>query len=97
MNHKYSTWAIFIVLGISTFMLVIGLDGSGTKDAIPKYFSPDRLVPSQLIDDGENLTFNGSKICTESNGFCGNAKGNGTVIRVLNGSVGDGTYYEWLI
>lgn len=73
MNHKYSTMAIFLLIGVSTIILVSGLDGSGTAGYIPVYFSPDRLINSILFINGSSVTINGSEVCTSSNNLCNNS------------------------
>jgi hypothetical protein len=99
-KHKYSTVALIIVGAI---MLVIGIvdavDGMGTKDVLAKFTMGGVIGNSSIIDDLPNGTMiNTSQICTSENGLCtASVYGNGTLIRVLNGSVGDGTFVEWLI
>lgn len=73
MNHKYSTMAIFLLIGVSTIILVSGLDGSGTAGYIPVYFSPDRLINSILFINGSSVSINGSEVCTSSNNLCNNS------------------------
>ena len=70
MDHKYSTIALLGILGISVVVMVAGLDGGGTTNRIAKFISPERIIDSNLIDDGENLTYSGSPVCTVENGLC---------------------------
>ena len=67
-KHKYSTVVLVGLIAVTVIAFAIGLDGGGTKNSLAKFYSPERVVNSQLFDDGENLTYNGTVLC--SGGTC---------------------------
>jgi hypothetical protein len=82
---------------------VEGIDGMGSKNYVSKFIMGGVISNSSLIDDMPNGTeISISTICTSSNGLCGNGTsspitGDGTLTRILNGSVGEGTFVEWIV
>ena len=60
MDHKYSTYFLLVIFLVCAIALVLGLDGGGTSNHIAKFYSPERIVDSSIIDDGENVTILGN-------------------------------------
>ena len=103
-KHKYSTFILFGLIALAVFVAVLGLDGSGTMNYIPKFLNGEFVINSSLVDDMPNGTsINISKICTSDNNLCvsnGSSSiisGNGTLTKILNGTIGSGEFIEWYI
>ena len=92
MEHKYSTYVLFGIIGVSVMtVLVFGLDGYGTAQSIPKFIYGDVLGNSSLIDDA-NQTILTSTICTSTNGLCA-SNGSGTNTTTYINTTINNTYY----
>jgi hypothetical protein len=75
-NHRYSTYALLLIICALGVGIAMSVDGNGTQNYIAKWSGNTTLTNSSITDNGSvvNVTVplyeNGSRVCTLANGVC---------------------------